>query len=149
MLTLIRTNSDNPAFHSLIRQLDKELWQRYESEQAEYDQFNKIENNKTVVLATIDHEVIGCGCFKPVDVLTVEIKRMYVKPEHRGKGVAMAIIRELELWAAGQRFKKVILETGLRQPEAIAAYKKAGYTLIENYGPYIGMKNSICMAKLL
>jgi putative acetyltransferase len=149
MLRIERTTSENPAFAKLVQQLDRELLARYKDEQAQYDPHNKIENNKTVIIAYINNQPVGCGCIKPIDLFTVEIKRMFVLPEHRGKGTAMAIIDELELLAKELSFKRAILETGNRQPEAIAVYKKSGYSIIDNYGPYVNMKSSICMGKYL
>jgi putative acetyltransferase len=70
-----------------------------------------------------------------------------VKPEHRKKGMAAAVLKELELWAAQENFTHCILETGKRQPEAIALYKKQGYALIPNYGQYANVENSVCMKK--
>lgn len=72
---------------------------------------------------------------------------MYVTPEGRGKGVATKILAELESWAAELGYRYCILETGKRQPEAIALYKKMGYRIIKNYGPYAGVENSVCFEK--
>jgi GNAT superfamily N-acetyltransferase len=80
-----------------------------------------------------------------VDV--VEIKRMFVLPEHRGKGIAGQILQQLEIWAAEGNNSTCILETGKKQPEAIALYKKAGYKIIPNYGQYENVENSVCMEK--
>ena len=149
MLTLLRTTSDNPEFRGLIIRLDQELWARYGAEQAEYDRHNKIESNRTVVVAYVTGEAVGCGCFKPFDQSSIEIKRMYVSPTHRGKGIALAIIKELEQWAIEEGFYKAVLETGVKQPEAIAVYSKAGYSQVPNFGPYVAIKSSVCMAKTL
>jgi GNAT superfamily N-acetyltransferase len=149
MLRIHRTTSEDPEFLKLVELLNRELWIRYPAEQAQYDQHNKVDHNKTVVIAYIGNEAVGCGCIKPVDLFTVEVKRMFVLPPHRGKGIAVALLTELEIWARELSFKKAILETGVKQPEAIAVYKKTGYFLIENYEPYIGMPSSICMGKSL
>jgi len=74
---------------------------------------------------------------------------MFVAPNERGKGIASTILRELEKWAAEQHFTGCILETGLRQPEAIALYSKNGYRPISNYGQYKGVSNSVCFLKKL
>ena len=74
---------------------------------------------------------------------------MYTLPEHRGKGIAMRILSELERWAAEASYEKCILETGKRQPEAIALYKKSGYSLIPNFGQYENIENSLCFEKPL
>jgi putative acetyltransferase len=149
MLSLVRTNSLNADFRKLVALLDKELWSRYEQEQANYDQYNKIENNNTIVIAYYHEQPIGCGCIKQFDDDTMEVKRMFVLPEYRGQGIAHTILRELEAWAREHSYSVVILETGIRQPEAIQLYKKSGYRVIDNYGQYIGMKSSVCMSKEL
>jgi len=76
-----------------------------------------------------------------------EIKRMFVRPERRGRGIARSILSELETWAGELGFLECILETGLKQPEAIELYRKSGYETIPNYGQYEGVENSVCMRK--
>lgn len=77
----------------------------------------------------------------------VEIKRMFVEPQSRGKGLAKRILLELERWAAEDGFLMARLETGIKQPEAIGLYERMGYTRIDNYPPYTGFTTSICMEK--
>ncbi len=79
----------------------------------------------------------------------MEIKRMFTLPEARGIGIASLILAALESWAAELDFSKCILETGFKQPEAIALYEKNGYSRIENYGQYAGVENSLCFEKKL
>ena len=149
MIGFQRTTSDNYDFSILIANLDAELLDRYPETQSKYAPHNKIENNNTVVVAYSGVNPVGCGCFKKYSEDTVEIKRMYVLPGYRGKQIALHILQELESWAKEHGFTRAILETGIRQPEAIGLYKKAGYSTIENYGPYVEMPLSICMQKLL
>lgn len=149
MNTIIRTDSNNPDFKSLVVELDKDLRGRYNELQNVYDQYNAVPDLPTVVLAYENDVAIGCGCFKPFDETSVEIKRMFVKEIKRGTGVASFIIHELETWAKELGYKQVVLETGNKQYEAISFYKREGYTITENYGKYIGMPSSICMKKIL
>jgi putative acetyltransferase len=149
MLTIERTNSENQNFRTLVELLDKELWSRYPSSQATYDQFNKIENNNTVVVIYDSDMPIACGCFKKIDDITAEIKRMFVMQSHRGKGISKLIMNELEQWAQQLGFKRLILETAEKQPEAIGLYYKCGFKKIENYGPYVAFSQSLCMEKLI
>jgi putative acetyltransferase len=150
MIIVKRTNSEDKDFRSLITRLDKDLLVRYGDKQKEYDQFNIIENLDTVVVAYSDKTPIGCGCFKEFDYDSVEIKRMYVSENQRGKGVGELIMIELEKWACESGFKNSVLETGFAQPEAIHLYKKKGYQEIPCYGPYIGNEEfSVCMKKIL
>lgn len=74
---------------------------------------------------------------------------MYTSPGSRGKGVAGKVLDELELWATELQCEKCILETGKKQPEAIALYQKNGYNVIPNYGQYRGIENSVCFEKKL
>ena len=77
----------------------------------------------------------------------MEVKRMFVSPEGRNKGIGTLILSELESWASELSYTKCILETGKKQPEAIRLYDKNGYTLIPNYGQYAGIANSVCFEK--
>ncbi len=149
MMKLIRTDSANPDFIQLVKLLDDDLRIRDGDEHSYYAQFNKVDALKNVVVAYIDNGSVGCGAFKRYSVNTVEIKRMYVKPEHRGKGIAVDILAELEKWAIELNFSSFILETGKKQPEAIRLYEKSGYNLIPNYDQYVGIENSVCMKKTL
>ncbi len=76
-----------------------------------------------------------------------ELKRMFVAPDARGAGVATALLRTAEQTAAGLGATRLVLETGPRQPDAIALYEKHGYTRIPNFGPYINDPLSLCFAK--
>lgn len=148
-MNIIRTHSDNADFRALVVLLDEELAIRDGAEHSFYAQFNKLDAIKHVVLVYAEDEAVGCGAFKEYSPDTVEIKRMFVRPEHRGRGVAGAVLAELEKWAAELRYKVCLLETGFKQPEAIGLYEKSGYTRIPNYGQYEGVENSVCMKKAL
>ena len=146
---ITRTDSNNPDFRDLVIQLDSELTSRYGELQKWHDQFNIIESNNTVIVAYNGDLPVGCGCFKVFDDVSAEIKRMFVKPEYRGTGIAEKILLELEKWASELGFKFTVLETAIKQPEAIRFYTRLNYKRIENYGPYAGNQNSICMRKKL
>jgi putative acetyltransferase len=149
MITIKRTNSEDKHFHLLVDHLNKDLQDRYGALQDFYSRFNSIQNLPTVVIAYAEDVPVGCGCFKHYDDDSVEVKRMYVSNEQRGKGIGGAILAELEQWAAELSIGTMVLETGNNQPEAIHLYKKMGYTVIPNYGQYSGMETSICMEKKL
>lgn len=147
MISIQRTDSNNQHFIALVAKLDVDLGERDGQEHAFYHQFNEISNlNHTLVLFR-DKKPLGCGAFKLFDHNTVEVKRMYILPEARGKGLATLILKELELWAFELGYKTCILETGKRQPEAITLYSKNGYEIIPNYGQYKGKENSVCFQK--
>jgi len=147
MTTFQRTDSNNTDFQALVKLLDADLAIRDGAEHAFYDQYNKIVNIKHAIVCYLDEQPIGCGAFKEYDEETVEIKRMYVKPEYRGKSIGLYILKELELWAAELNYPTTVLETGKKQPEAIRLYEKAGYTRIKNFGQYENVDNSVCMSK--
>jgi GNAT superfamily N-acetyltransferase len=147
IVTLVRDSSRNPDFRELVTMLDADLAQRYGALQTSYDQYNAIEALDTVVILHMDRKPAACGSFKPYDEATVEIKRMFVRPECRGKGLAGMVLQELERWAQESGYTHAILETGRKQAEAIRLYQKHGYELIANYGQYKEIANSICYKK--
>ena len=147
MIRLKRINSSNQDFINLVKQLDADLAERDGSEHAFYNQFNKIAAIKHVVVAYETDKPVGCGAIKEFAPTTVEIKRMYTVPEIRGKGIATLVLAELEKWAAELLYTSCILETGKKQPEAIALYTLNGYKQTANYGQYSGVENSLCFEK--
>ena len=150
MIDLIRTTESDSEFLTLVELLDKELQIRDGVEHSFYAQFNKpVGLNGVVVAYNDDRTPVGCGAFKKYSDQAAEIKRMFVKAEARGKRIGAAILKDLEAWAREADFDECVLETGLKQPEAIALYKREGYTQIPNYGQYEGIENSVCMKKAL
>jgi putative acetyltransferase len=147
MVKIIRTDSGNQDFIKLVKYLDAYLAEKDGHDHSFYAQFNKIDKIKCVVVAYENDKPVGCGSIKEYRSNTVEIKRMYTLPESRGKGIATKVLNELEIWATELGYEKCILETGKRQPEAADLYKKNGYTLIPNYGQYVGIENSLCFEK--
>ena len=149
MLRLIRTTSEDPDFRTLVQLLDRELAERDGADSTFYAQFNKLDLIRHVVMAYAGDEPAGCGAFKEYAPDLVEIKRMFVQPAQRQRGVARAVLAELERWANELGYAGCVLETGRRQPEAIALYQRCGYALTPNYGQYVGVNNSVCMRKEL
>ena len=144
---IVKTTSENPDFVNLISALDKSLWERYPELKSDYWGNNILEINPNVVILYLEEKAVGCGCFKKYDKNTIEIKRMFVSPEVRGMGLAQTILLELEAWARDLGYSISVLETLYKQKEAIALYQKTGYAIVENYEPYVGLENSICMRK--
>lgn len=147
MINIVRTDSDNEDFRSLVRLLDADLALRDGEDHAFYAQFNKIDKIKQAVVAYLDGEPAGTGALREYEPGCAEVKRMYVKPELRRRGVAKAVLAELEDWARELNFDTCILETGKKQPEAIALYLGCHYTITPNYGQYADVDDSVCMAK--
>lgn len=148
-LNILKTTPTNSDFKSLIALLDKDLAITDGEEHDFYHQFNGTQQIKHVLVGYIGNTPVSCGAFKVLHTKEVEIKRMYTDAHYRGKGYAAQLLSALEKWAAAEGFTSCVLETGTRQKAAIALYHKCGYQIISNYGPYKGVKNSLCFKKAL
>ena len=149
MLTLFRTDASDPDFVKLVSLLDQELAERDGDDHSFYQQFNHIDRLRHVVIIKEGDQAIGCGAIKDLEGEAMEVKRMFVLAARRGRGVAGSILAELEKWAFELGYSSCRLETGKRQPEAIALYMRKGYQIIPNYGQYAEVENSICFGKKL
>ncbi len=147
MIKILRTDSGNPDFIELVKQLDADLAERDGKDHSFYAQFNKIDMIRHAVVAYENDKPVACGAIKEFAPQIMEVKRMYTLPEYRGKGIAGKVLSELETWAAELSYTKCVLETGKKQPEAIQLYQKSGYRIIPNYGQYAGIENSVCFEK--
>jgi GNAT superfamily N-acetyltransferase len=103
----------------------------------------------TFIVAWMDDAAVGCGGLRRIDDATGEIKRMFVAADARRRGVARALLAELEATARSLGYTRLVLETGIKQPEAIALYEAHGYKPIEPYGLYKDSPLSRCFAKSL
>lgn len=146
-IKVVKTTSENPDFIFLIGTFDAYLWDRYPELKKDYWGNNLIEFNANVLIVYLDEKPVACGCFKKYNEKSVELKRMFVLPEARGLGLAQLVIKELEEEAKNQGFEVLILETLYKQIEAINLYQKSGFKIVENYEPYVGLLNSVCMSK--
>lgn len=146
-MKIIKTDYNNKDYKALVVELDADLAIKDGEDHSFYNQFNSSEGINNVIVIYENDIAVGCGAIKPFNRGTVEVKRMFVKPEHQGKGLGSLILKALEDWAKLLNYSACVLETGIRQPDAIALYKKNGYLIIENYGQYIGVENSICFKK--
>ncbi len=149
MIKIKRTSSKDNNFIELVEKLDKDLAIRDGDDHAFYAQYNKIDMINHVIVAYDDDTPIGCGAMKPYSESTMEIKRMYTNENARSKGVASIILQNLEAWAKELSYNKCILETGIKQPEAIRLYTKNNYQIIPNYGQYKNAADSRCFEKKL
>ncbi len=149
MSTILRTDSNNPDFVKLVSELDQDLAIKNGDANDFFMQHNKIDYIRNVVIAYEDSEAVGCGALKHYSEGTVEIKRMFVRKEHRGKKISIVILNELETWAADLGYNKCILETGQQMTEALGLYRKLGYVEIPRYEPYVEIETSICFQKLI
>ena len=149
MLNFLRINSTHQDFITLVRHLDIELDTIDGDEHSFYAQYNKIDKINHVIIAYENELPIACGAIKQFSENTMEVKRMYILAPYRGKGTASGVLIQLEKWAAEMNYSHCILETGIRQPDAIRLYGKNGYLPIPNYGQYAGVENSRCFEKAL
>jgi len=137
---------------TLLRGLSKELALRYDFADDGSGNFkpeDALVERSAFVIGSVARRGVACGAFRPVGTETAEIKRMYVVPDHRGRGHSKAILAELERLAADMSYRLACLETGTRQPEAISLYERAGYRRIANYGVYRDNPLSVCFEKRL
>ena len=101
------------------------------------------------LVARRDGEPVGCGGLRAIDDEHGEIKRMYVAPDARGTGVSTAILRALEAAARERGWTRLVLETGIEQPDAMRFYEREGYTPIPRFGHYVHSEISRCYGKSL
>jgi putative acetyltransferase len=146
---LQRTTAADPRFAPLVNAIDRELAERYGEVQTVYKPLNLVDDDSPVVLAVDGDAAVACGSFRAYDPTTAEIKRMYVTPAARRRGIASALLGELEAWAREQGFTAAALETGTGQPEAVALYERCGYGHVAQFPPYVGLPLSVCMRKTL
>ena len=145
----IKTSSDNIDFKLLVAELDAHLVEFYGNQQDFFNKHNSIEAIKHVIVVYDNGHPIGCGAIKQYSDTIIEIKRMYVKPEYRGRGIAATILMALENWAKDLGYLTSILETMKAKESVISMYKKNGYSIMDNYGQYKNMETSVCMSKAI
>jgi GNAT superfamily N-acetyltransferase len=136
----------------LIAELDAELIEIYPEEGATHFRLESDEVSETrgaFLVASLGGTAVGCGAVRLIDSETAEIKRMYTSAKMRGRGIARRILDELEAHARKLGAKRIVLETGERQPYALALYGRAGFVRIPLFGEYIGSPLSVCMGKTL
>jgi len=155
MLNVDPEDLHSPVARGLITHLVRELADRYPEDQGEEEaSFNPADATglrSVVVVAWFGSEPVGCGALRPLPGTadTAEIKRMFVLPASRGKGFGREILQDLEKHARTFGYARLVLETGIRQPEAIALYEKSGFTRIPNFAPYEDSVRSLCFEKII
>lgn len=102
------------------------------------------------LIAYLDGAAAGCGAVRRIDAATAELKRMYVDPSVRGRGIGRALLEALECEARLLGVTRIVLETGTRLEPAIGMYEAAGYARIPLFGEYVSSPDtSICFGKTL
>jgi predicted GNAT family acetyltransferase len=145
------TDGKNADFIKLCVKLDEYLNKlaRGEENRKEYIKHNKLNDIHDVIVAYKDKNPVACASFKHIKNDIAEIKRVYVKDEFRGKGIAKTMMGNLESAAKEKGYKSLILETGRDMSSAVGFYLSLGYFVIPNYGQYKNMDKSVCMKKEL
>jgi putative acetyltransferase len=143
---------DSPAALRLITALNTELSARYPEAGANHFRLDpeEVAPGRGAFLVAYDgEEPVACGAFRRLDDQTAEIKRMFVVPARRGQGLGGAVLAALEEQARAGGVVRLVLETGVRQPEAIALYRRFGFRDIAPFGQYIASALSVCLGKEL
>ena len=142
---------DHQSVVQLLYALDEEIQARYDKPVEDFvlklDPEEVAPGHGAFVVAWADEKAVGCGAVRLIDTETAELKRMYIIPDYRRQGLAGAILRFLEDRARALGATRVILETAIKPPAAVALYRAAGYEEIPKFGPYVESEISFCMGK--
>lgn len=144
-----RTNGKNKDFIENCILLDMDLDRRVgnEIQRDKYNKYNQLDEIQEAIVVYEDNKPIGGGAIRKYDEEDIELKRVFVHSEYQGHGVGTKLVSLLVEWAAELGYKRIILEAGKILSEACAVYKKIGFQVIPNYGPYVDIPESLCMAK--
>lgn len=144
-----RTDGRDKDFIENCRLLDLDLDRRVgrKIKREKYKKYNQLDEIKEAIVIYEGNKVIGGGAIRRYDKENIELKRVFVHPEYQGRGIGSRLVSLLMEWAAELGFKRMLLETGELLAESCAVYKKLGFQVIPNYGPYVDMPESLCMAK--
>jgi len=147
-----RSDILSPTARTLIEALNAELSGRYPEQGAchfRLDAHEVADGQGAFLIAFRAGTPVGYGAVRRIETQTGEVKRMYVVPQERGRGVGRAILNAIQAEARALRVSRLVLETGIRQTEALALYQRAGFTRIAPFGDYVGSPLSVCLAKEL
>ena len=148
--TITAERFDSDDARRLVAELDAHLAERYPPEQR-FGPNLKLEHLEdgrgTFVVARDDGRAIGCGALRLLEATTAEVKRMYVEPGWRGRGVGQSVLAHLEIAARGLGVRRLVLETGIYQDAAIKLYRRAGFIRVDCWGEYASSPSSVCLAK--
>ncbi len=140
----------SPEAALLLEELDRDLLERYPRQHIHGVSLDELAGDRgAFVIAWFDGRPIGCGAIRSLEEEVGEIKRMYVRPDARRRGIARQVLTRLETIARELGFLILRLETGTRQPEAIALYERHGYQRIPPFGEYVNDPFSVCFEKWL
>ena len=141
-------SAEDPQLLSLTGQLDCYFREKYGSLTLQYVKHHDLSSLDCRMLALLGEAAAGCGGWRRMDGETAEIKRIFVLPEHRRKGIAWTLLRVLENDAARQGCTRAVLATGAEGYGALAFYQSCGYHFCEGFGDFAGDPVCACMEKL-
>jgi len=151
-LRFCRATLDQPVARQLIEALNAELNEQYPEEGANHFRLDaeEVSGDRGVFLVGyLGDQPVACGAIRRLNDDEAEIKRMYVDPVARGSGHGRRTLEELETHGRAFGAKRIVLETGERQIEALALYERAGFVRIPRFGEYVDSPLSVCLAKIL
>lgn len=149
------TSYDHPDASRLIEELQQEYVVRYGGiDDTPVDPAQFAPPTGLFLVGYVDRKAVACGGWRAavdpeLSVSDAEIKRMYVTGAMRGRGLSRLVLAELERLAAESGYRRLALETGEAQPEALALYRSAGYFRIPGFGLHQHEPLSVCLAKIL
>lgn len=158
-MEFVRTDGKNKDFIENCRLLDMDLDRRVgkQIKRDKYSEYNKLDDIKEAIVIYEDGKPVGGGAIRRYSDVkkdgseekTVELKRVFVCPDYQGRGIGTKLVSLLMEWAEELGYERMLLETGELLTESCAVYRKLGFEVIANYGPYADMPESLCMAKKL
>lgn len=145
----VRTDGKNRDFIENCRLLDLDLDRRVgrQIKRDKYQKYNQLDEIREAIVVYDGHQAIGGGAIRRYDDETIELKRVFVHNEYQGQGIGSRLVMLLIEWAVELGYQRMILETGELLVESCALYRKLGFQVIPNYGPYVDMPESLCMAR--
>ncbi len=147
-VTLTATSPRAPEAQALIADLDASLRLVYPETSIHGLHDEDFNGDRFVLLvARSGGGAVGCGGLRSLDDAVAEVKRMYVVPAWRGRGLARRILAAIEALAVGRGHTLLRLETGKRQIEALSLYRSSGFNEIPLYGEYVSDPFSVCFEK--
>lgn len=144
-----RTDGKNKDFVENCRLLDMDLDRRVgkKIKREKYEKYNQLDEIQEAIVVYNDNNAVGGGAIRRYNNEDIELKRVFVHTKYQGQGIGTKLVSLLIEWAAELGYKRIILETGELLEESCYVYKKLGFKVIPNYGPYVDMPESLCMAR--
>lgn len=145
-----RVDYESDVVDEMIEELQREYVVRYGGrDETPVDPTQFRPPSGTFLLMTIGSIAVGCAGLRRHDQSSVEVKRMFVRSEYRGRGLSRGLLQRIEREAGVLGYSRIVMETGLKQPEAMHLYETSGYQPIPGFGHYANAPQNRCYAKAL